>query len=117
MPADRTVSERTLGIRTYHDADAHVIALTGSLDATTSEALAELLEQTVEDAPHLTILDLGDLDFIDVPGVQTILAAMLRTESQGEDFLIMPGPDNVQEVIGRAQVPFRYSHRPGSDWS
>lgn len=103
-----------LGIRTRRSSGTYVIQLAGRLDTTTYEALAEMVERTLDADTHLTVLDLRDLEFIDLAGVHTILMAVLRTADQLEDFLIIPGPETVQRVIDRVQGPFRYADRRSS---
>jgi anti-sigma B factor antagonist len=90
---------------------SRVLILEGELDARSVPALEAAIGRCCADGPGALTIDLGKLSFIDSSGLWTILAAMRWCERQGHGFLLLPGPEAVQqvfEVTGLIDVlPFR----------
>jgi ABC-type transporter Mla MlaB component len=63
-----------LGVRLAIDGDAMTIGLSGDLDLDSRGALDDLFAQIVAFAPARVIVDLGDLDHIDVSGMNALCA-------------------------------------------
>lgn len=70
----------------------------GELDIAVAPALDLALQQALSAFP-LVVLDLDELTFIDVAGVQTIVDASVRAACDGQRLLIASPPDHVQWLI------------------
>jgi anti-anti-sigma factor len=98
-----------LAIRARRVGSVCVVALGGLLDVATCLLLADVLDWTLEQSTHQTVLDLSDLESIDYAGVHTILTAHLRSADRLEELLIVPGPEAVQSMLDAVNGPFEYA--------
>jgi anti-anti-sigma factor len=100
-----------LGIRTGRSGDRYIVALSGRLDQATSGALADTLDEALEEDGELIVLDISDLEVIDTTGVQTILLGYIRTSDERKQLLLVPGRGAVQRIIDDIHGPFRYTQQ------
>jgi anti-anti-sigma factor len=107
------VAEDTSGlkIRTGDSGLERSIALLGEFNQATYELAAEALEQALESDAQTIVLDLTALEAMDHAGVRAVLIAHQRASDQRKQFLIVPGPDPVQQVLDAVHGPFRYTPR------
>jgi anti-anti-sigma factor len=45
------------------------------------------------------VVDLAGLRFIDSTGLRTLIQAHVRAEREGQELVLVPGPDSVQRVF------------------
>ncbi|MBN1345810.1 MAG: STAS domain-containing protein [Phycisphaerae bacterium] len=92
-------TDRPLQIEVRREADVAVVKVSGSATMEATDDLRQCLAQTVEDPVRLTVLDLGDLDFVCSEGLGAIVAAYLKCARRG-DTLRLAGPtDNIRELL------------------
>lgn len=82
-------------------------ALQGELDISSAERVENELLQEEEKAPHVLVLDLRPLQFIDSTGLRLVLAADLRARREGRRLVIVRGPDTVHRVFRIAMLDQR----------
>jgi anti-anti-sigma factor len=82
--------------------DVPVVAPTGDLDLTNARSLASRLAE-LAGAPGDTVLDLGDVAFMDSVGLGVVLKAVGRFGRQDKQLLVVAPPGgNVARVIDLA---------------
>ena len=60
-----------------------VVVLTGEVDATNSEELYGVLESVLLQHPHLLVVDLSELSFMDSTGLRMLLRSSRELDQQG----------------------------------
>jgi anti-sigma B factor antagonist len=99
MTAQLPVSSHALGIVVTHTDGHTVIAVTGSLDATTAAELSEEFAASARRGQHEVELDLSKLDFRDSSGLSVIVAAHKRTQRSGGSLTILSPNRHVIRLI------------------
>jgi anti-sigma B factor antagonist len=88
----------------------HTLVLSGELDLVSSGALESMVLLLCADGITGIALDLSKLTFMDSTGLRAVLCVREVAESHGYEFLLIPGPRNIQrlfELTGLSQVlPF-----------
>jgi len=88
----------------------HTLVLSGELDLVSSTALESMVLLLCGEGITGVALDLSKLTFMDSTGLRAVLCAREVAESHGYEFLLVPGPKNIQrlfELTGLSQVlPF-----------
>ncbi|MEV7044984.1 STAS domain-containing protein [Amycolatopsis sp. NPDC051061] len=71
----------------------HTVLITagGALDTATAGALGALVSDRLWAVPERLTLDLSEVDFLGVAGVQVLLHATLQAEQNGTELLVIPG--------------------------
>jgi anti-sigma B factor antagonist len=91
----------------------HVVALSGELDAATSDGLADALLQT---AGSTVVVDLSGLTFMDSSGIGTLVVARNRIMAEGLGQLVLTRPDTtvgkVLDIVGLSEWVVEWS----PDW-
>ncbi|MCR6490227.1 STAS domain-containing protein [Amycolatopsis sp. OK19-0408] len=67
------------------------IAARGDLDSATAADLARLVSDRLRAAPERLALDLSEVDFLGVAGVQVLLHAALQADHGGTDLVVVAG--------------------------
>lgn len=98
-----TASEH-LRIDVRNESDRVVLGLHGELDLLGAPLLQKQIESAEVQATGIVVLDLQDLQFIDSAGLRVILAAHERAHSQGQEFALTRGPEQVQRLFTIAGV-------------
>ena len=87
------------------DGNRLVLALNGELDLTTSDALAQALDEILNHFPQKQVaLDLGEVDFIDSSGLGVILGRYRRLRQQGRQLSLVSVKPNVRGVLEIAGI-------------
>jgi anti-sigma B factor antagonist len=75
------------------------LRLTGELDMAGVDRFERLLSS--EDPPETAtfVLDLRELTFIDSSGLRALVTADQRVRDEGGRFIVVKGPDRVNEVL------------------
>ena len=82
-----------LTINQREDADTVTLQLAGEVDVSSAPMLDLRLRDAEELAPRRIGLDLGDLAFIDIVGLNVLIAAQTRAASVGCELVVMnPSP-------------------------
>ena len=68
------------------------VALSGELDLATAEELVEVLERLRARGERRVVLDLADLEFCDVCGLDAILRAQRRLSAEGGGLTVTGAP-------------------------
>jgi anti-anti-sigma factor len=88
----------------------HTLVLSGELDLVSAGALEAMLLLLGSEGVSGVALDLSKLTFMDSTGLRAVLCAKQVAESHGYEFLVVPGPRNIQrlfELTGLLEVlPF-----------
>jgi anti-sigma B factor antagonist len=97
------------------------LRLTGELDMASCPALDDVLLHICTDETTALVLDLRNLTFMDSAGIESVLVAQRRAQELGCEFLLVPGPPQVQrvfEVLGLVDhLHFQTENRVGSEMS
>jgi anti-sigma B factor antagonist len=106
VDGDQTDSARaaTLGAPQFelHERGAgarHVLALEGELDLASSPTLDAALQQICTDGTEAVTLDLSKLSFMDSTGLRVVLLAKELCERHNCEFLLIPGPAQIQRLF------------------
>lgn len=75
------------------------LELTGEVDLASAQLLAEALTGLDTTALEAVVVDLRGLTFIDSTGLRAILAGRDHCAGQGIEFLLVPGPPQVQRLF------------------
>lgn len=77
-----------------------VVRLAGDLDMAEAKALEEDLRRVEgEEDPHLIVIDLSGLTFIDSFGIRALLDAEQRAREAGRRLRLVPARDAIQEIF------------------
>ena len=79
--------------------DPHVIAPTGELDITASQALAPELDRVAAQDGGALLIDLSDVSFVDSTGLGAIVQAHRRLSSQGRDMAVVAPQGSAAAVL------------------
>jgi anti-anti-sigma factor len=77
----------------------HRLVLTGELDLAPAAELESLLLRLCGDGTKEIALDLSKLRFMGSVGLRLVLLAKELCERHGYDFLLVPGPANIQRMF------------------
>ncbi len=75
-----------------------IVRLVGELDRVIAPELTAVLERAAESASRL-VVDLREISFMDVGGLQVILEAQAVASGADHDLDLVPGPPAVQRVF------------------
>lgn len=81
-----------------------VVEVDGELDLASSRILDQALEDAWRKRPHLVVLELGDLRFIDMAGLRVLLSAKQQAERQDARLVLANVRDGVLRVMKLAGV-------------
>jgi anti-sigma B factor antagonist len=81
------------------------LRLAGELDMAGVDRFERLL--SVDDPPETFVLDLRGLTFIDSSGLRVLITADQRVREDGGRFIVVRGPDRVNEVLEMTGVAKR----------
>lgn len=77
----------------------HVLVLSGELDMASSPALDEAVRGICTGPTEALTVDLSRLTFMDSTGLRVVLLAKELCEGHGCDFLVVPGPPQIQRLF------------------
>jgi anti-sigma B factor antagonist len=77
----------------------HRLVLTGELDLGPAAELEAMLLRLCADETKEITLDLSKLTFMGSTGLRTVLLAKELCEQHGCEFLLIPGPRNIQRLF------------------
>jgi anti-sigma B factor antagonist len=82
------------------DADqAVVIGVSGELDLASSPALEHELDSGSAAQAPVVIVDLRELEFMDSTGLSVLVRAHQRATENGQQFVVVRGPQQVQRLL------------------
>jgi anti-anti-sigma factor len=84
------VDKRETGVR---------VILRGELDFARADALRERLEELESENPHLVLIDLRGLTFMDSSGLRELAAAVRRGREHGRRVVLVKGSGPVDSVL------------------
>jgi anti-sigma B factor antagonist len=109
---------RPLDVQDAVSAGRHILVLSGELDIASADQLEAMVRQICDTATTEVVLDLSKLRFIDSSGLRAVLAAGEVCEEHGHEFVLVPGPRNIQRVFELTRLaerlPFRESGSQGA---
>lgn len=76
-----------------------LVELSGSLDASTCEALNKEMDDAVEKGIIFAIFDIGKLEFIDSIGSLSLVKFHIKTKRRGGMIALIGGGDNVRNTL------------------
>lgn len=88
-----------LTVRTAHDRDTFLIALSGDLDLSNAAKLEHVLREAARSEASETVVDLTHLQFIDSTGLQLLILADRNAHADGRSFSLLRGTPMVQRVF------------------
>jgi anti-sigma B factor antagonist len=88
-----------LVIEKTQEADAIVLTLSGELDLASAPVLERELREAEASGPSRLVIDLGGLAFMDSTGLQALLRARERANTNGHQLLLRRAPHQVQRVF------------------
>lgn len=83
---------------TEHDA-VTVLALSGSLDATTADQADELLAAQFSNQRYKLVVDMSEIEFMSSAGLRSLLSALQTARQAGGDVRLAGGSDNIKRVL------------------
>jgi anti-sigma B factor antagonist len=100
-----------LAIQQLLRTDEHVLLLSGELDLVGAPALEAVLIHICTHTANRVVLDLSALRFMDSTGIQAVLIAQELCRACGCEFVIVPGPTQVQQLFEITGLARRLSFR------
>ena len=96
-----------LEIAVSENGSVRQLRLTGELDLAGVDRFERLL--TADETPEVAtfVLDLRELSFIDSSGLRALIMADQRVRAEGGRFIVVRGPDRVNEVLEMTGVAQR----------
>jgi anti-sigma B factor antagonist len=82
----------------------HVLALSGELDMASSPALEEAVRGICTGSAEALTVDLSRLTFMDSTGLRVVLLTKELCERHGCEFLVIPGPAQIQRLFEVAGI-------------
>ncbi|MGH2716744.1 MAG: STAS domain-containing protein [Thermoleophilaceae bacterium] len=99
-----------LTVRTEQHNDHRVIVVSGEIDMSTAPLLDQEVLRAEADGPRPIVVDLRQVTFMDLRGLQLLLTASARSRADAKRLSVVRGPRAVQrlfELTGtEALVPF-----------
>ncbi|GHB46395.1 hypothetical protein GCM10010377_41590 [Streptomyces viridiviolaceus] len=92
------VPERLLITRTTTGDGISIVTLAGEVDLDGSSQLRDVLLSSVQTAPG-TVVDFGEVDFLDSSGINVLIAAHQAAESRGVWFRLAAPRQAVRRVL------------------
>ena len=86
-------------IEKSEEAGSLVLALSGELDLASAPMLERELREAEATSPSRLVIDLGGLLFMDSTGLQALLRARERANSNGHQLALRRAPHQVQRVF------------------
>jgi anti-anti-sigma factor len=83
-----------------HDG-VHTLTLSGELDIASFPLLETTTRQLTDSGARSITLDLRELEFMDLAGLRAILELHERSEEDGYELRLIPGPWQVQSLFER----------------
>jgi anti-sigma B factor antagonist len=80
-----------LRVSVAHDEEETVVSISGELDVSTADHLAETVNDELRDSPGRIVVDLAGLDFCDSLGLGT-LVVLSRTARVQQTYLVLRNP-------------------------
>jgi anti-sigma B factor antagonist len=84
--------------------DSAVVTISGELEYGTAGSLRSTLLELSRREPHILVLDMSDVDFLDSSGISLLIQAKQRFDAQGARFVLRRPPDRVTRVLEIAGV-------------
>jgi anti-sigma B factor antagonist len=106
-PTERQDATEMLEIAVSESGSVRLLRLTGELDLAGVDRFERLL--TADQTPEVAtfVLDLRELSFIDSSGLRALIMADQRVRAEGGRFIVVRGPDRVNEVLEMTGVAQR----------
>ena len=106
-PTERQDATELLEIAVSENGSVRQLRLTGELDLAGVDRFERLL--TTDQTPGVAtfVLDLRKLTFIDSSGLRALIMADQRVRAEGGRFIVVRGPDRVNEVLEMTGVAQR----------
>ena len=96
-----------LTVMTTEDGDALRVIARGQLDLSTAARLEDALHQAEARGPVTLLLDYSSLDFIDSTGLQVLLDADVRAQTDGRRLVVRLGTGEASRVVALADAARR----------
>jgi len=75
------------------------VRLAGDLDMVEAQTLEAELRRIEEERPHLLVIDLSELSFLDSFGIRTLIDAERRARAAGRELALVRARDSIQEIF------------------
>jgi anti-sigma B factor antagonist len=93
-----------LSIETRTRPGGVVLRLSGELDMATAPHLEREIASASDGEPHVIVLDLRGLDFIDSTGLRTLITEHERSRQIGRQFALVQGSKQVDRLMSITRV-------------
>jgi anti-sigma B factor antagonist len=84
-----------------------LLRLTGELDMAGADQFERLLAADQTSEAETFVLDMRELSFIDSSGLRALIMADRRVRAEGRRFIVVRGPDRVNQVLEMTGVAQR----------
>jgi anti-sigma B factor antagonist len=95
----RSAGAPQLELRDVASGERHTLVLSGELDMAWAPILDQALHRVCGDGAEAIALDLSGLTFMDSTGLRAVLLAKELCERNDCEFLLTPGPPQVQRLF------------------
>jgi anti-sigma B factor antagonist len=96
-----------LEIAVSESGGVRLLRLTGELDMAGVDQFQRLLTADQAPEPGTVVLDMRELTFIDSSGLRALIMADRRVRDEGGRFIVVRGPDRVNQVLEMTGVAER----------
>ena len=96
---ERQDAKEVLEIAVSETGGVRLLRLTGELDMAAVDRFERLLTADQASEAAMFVLDMRGLTFIDSSGLRALLMADQRVRAEGGRFIVVRGPDQVNQVL------------------
>jgi anti-sigma B factor antagonist len=86
-------------VEVHREGRAAVIAVNGELDLASGPRLDDELRRAADSGVELLVVDLRGVEFIDSTGLSILVKAHQHAVSEGHEFALVRGPQQVQRLL------------------
>jgi anti-sigma B factor antagonist len=94
-----TWEERKMEITESKAGTAHVLSLSGRLDATTSSQLEKVVVERLQSGENRLLFDLSNLQYISSAGLRSLAAVLVKCRDEGGDMKLAALNERVTRVF------------------
>jgi anti-sigma B factor antagonist len=88
-----------LSLDSAREGDVHYLSVYGEIDLSTAELLDHELRRAEGGDAAAIVVDLSGLDFLDSYGLRVLVAADVRSRTDGQRLRLLRGPEHVDRVF------------------
>ena len=103
------ILESSFSVRVESRGTVSGVAVSGELDLASSDAVQDALDEAVEQASEILVVDLSETTFIDSTGLHAVIRCERRASAAGIGVVVVGARPQVRRVFELAGLDTRFS--------